>query len=312
VIDVINEPDNSPAGGTAPDLEPVPSRRPWVTWLSVLLCVAVFLGLAMESDRDSWATMSKWGYRPAGEIWAGQYLALVSCAFVHFELWHLAFNLYWLWLLGKQMELAIGSAWYSLFFLVAAVISSTAELAVSDSTGIGASGVVYAIFGFMWIGRRRFPAFKTVLSLQTIKLFVIWLVGCVVATILNIWNVGNAAHFAGLVFGASAASCLVVGYRPRFMFVGLTGLVALCLLPLFWCPWSGTWLGLRAYDAHKAGNYRLAIDYYDQVIRKDPKSAWAYANRGSAYESLNDVDRADADLKKAEELDSSYSFRDSQ
>ena len=309
-IEATNEPDNDPVDAVPQSGKQASSFRPWVTWLAVFLCVAVFLGLSAEPKRDSWETLSKWGVRPANEIWSGHFAPLVSSAFVHLELWHLAFNVYWLWLLGSRLEQAIGPAWYLLFFLVAAVVSSTAELAVADTTGIGASGVVYAIFGFMWVARHRFPAFFAVLSQRTITLFVVWLFGCIAATMLKIWEVGNAAHVAGLLFGASAAGCLVARYRRRLLFAGLAGAVALSLLPLFWCPWSATWLSSRAYNAHESGNLPLAVDYYDRLILKDSKNAWAYYNRGLAYQSLHDDRQAHADFKRAEELDPSYSATD--
>src|SRR5690242_9171619 len=114
----------------------------------------------------------------------------------------LGVNMYWLWVLGTRMERAIGSTRFLAFVVASAFVGSCVQLAVSDTTGIGASGIVYAIFGFMWISRQQFPQFNEVLNQQTIKLFVLWLFGCLAATYLDIWNVGNGAHFAGLLFGA--------------------------------------------------------------------------------------------------------------
>ena len=61
------------------------------------------------------------------------------------------------------------------------------------------SGVVYAIFGFMLVLRGRFPAFRQVLSRQIVRLFGAWLVACMIATYADIWQVGNAAHFCGML-----------------------------------------------------------------------------------------------------------------
>ena len=69
---------------------------------------------------------------------------------------------------------------------------------MSDSTGIGASGVVYAFFGFMWAARRHFQSFPEVLDQQTANIFMVWPGGCIIATYLEIWDVGNAAHVSGL------------------------------------------------------------------------------------------------------------------
>jgi rhomboid protease GluP len=161
----------------------------------------IFVGINAEHRLDSWESLAKWGYFPATSIREGAYWGLITSAFVHMALWHLAFNMYWLWVLGSRMERAIGSARFLAFILTSAFISSAVQLAISDEAGIGASGVVYAIFGFMWVARQRYQTFNEVLNQQTIKLFVIWLFGCVVATYLGIWKVGNAAHARALYLG---------------------------------------------------------------------------------------------------------------
>ena len=115
--------------------------HPWFSYLSIIACIGVFVGLASKNDYESWETLAEFGYLPADSIWNGGYWALVSSTFVHFALWHVAFNVYWLWVLGSRFEQAIGSLPFLAFFVVSAIVSSSFQLAVSDSTGIGASGV---------------------------------------------------------------------------------------------------------------------------------------------------------------------------
>lgn len=236
-------------------------------------------------------------------IWSGRYWALVTSAFVHVALWHLAFNVYWLWVLGRRLEQAIGSLPFLAFFTVAAFVSSSFQLAVSDDTGIGASGVVYAIFGFMWPARHRYPGFERVLDRRTIQLFVIWLIGCVVVTRLEVWQIGNAAHVSGLVFGAVVAGLLVLGIRRRLLVAGLATLLVLSIMPLFWCPWSVTWIGTKAYQAHAAGRYEVALERYTRLLETDPENAWGYLNRSLVYQELGQTNQAEADRQKARDLD---------
>ena len=49
---------------------------------------------------------------------------------------------------GQPTANAIGPWKFLAFFVASALVSSSAQLAFSDDTGIGASGVVYAMFGF--------------------------------------------------------------------------------------------------------------------------------------------------------------------
>ena len=275
----------------------------WVTSLACLVCIGIFLGFATGNKVDSWATLSCFGYLPADSIWRGNYWALVTSAFVHMELWHVAFNVYWLWVLGSRLERAIGSIPFLIFFVVSAFVSSACQLASSDSTGIGASGVVYAIFGFMWVSRGRFPLFNQVLDSRTILIFVVWLFACLVMTILKIWEVGNAAHFAGLLFGCGVAAAF--DFRPwRHLAKSIVGImIAFSVVLLFWCPWSTTWLCGRAYDAHIAGRYQEAIDQYTRVIELSPQNAWAFLNRSQAYQSLGDREKAEIDFAAARKID---------
>ena len=281
------------------------TMQPWISRFAIVVCIVIFLGLTKQGDRASWETLSHFGYLPANSIWNGGYWALITSAFVHFALWHVAFNVYWLWVLGRRLEQAIGSLPYLGFFVVSAFVSSSFQLAVSGDTGIGASGVVYAIFGFMWLTRHRYSQFNEALDARTIQIFVIWLAGCVVATYLKVWSAGNAAHISGLLFGGAVAGAFVLRFKPRLMLVGLVVLVAVSIVPLFWCPWSVGWLTHKAYNAHAAKQYDVALDRYTQIIHIDPCNAWAYLNRSFVYQALSKFENAQADLHKAREIDPS-------
>lgn len=287
------------------DGSPKSVYRPWITWIAIIACIGIYVGLAVENDYESWESLAKWGYIPAISIWDGAYWALLSSVFVHFEIWHLAFNVYWLWVLGSRLEQAIRALPFLCFFIVSAFVSSSFELAVSDDTGIGASGVVYAIFGFMWVARNRLPQLKGAIDRRTINLFLLWLVGCVVVTYLGVWNVGNAAHVSGLLVGAAASWHFVLRYKPPLTLAALLAIVVLAAIPLFWCPWSVTWLTDQAYRAHVAGRHNEALKLYSRIIRIDPDNAWAYQNRSDVYEELGQDINAQADLQKARELDPS-------
>ena len=299
------ESDDSNVDATSTDAAREATTQPWVSRLSIIACIGIFLGPAGQNDYESWDSISQFGYLPADSIWNGAYWALISSAFVHFALWHVVFNVYWLWVLGSRLERAVGSLPFLGFFVLSAFVSSSFQLAVSDSTGIGASGVVYAIFGFMWPSRRRYSQFNEVLDARTIHIFVIWLIGCAVATYLKVWEVGNAAHISGLLFGGAVAGSFVLRYKPRLMLAGLAALAVFSIIPLFWCPWSVTWLSHKAYDAHAAERYDAALDRYTHIIQIDPDNAWAYLNRSGVYQAPGDSEKAQADFQKARDIDPS-------
>ncbi len=80
-------------------------------------------------------------------------------------------------------------------------------------------------------------------------------------------EIGNAAHVSGLVFGLLAARWLNPTAAQRTLAMAGTGLLTvLAIVPLFWSPWSPTWVGYRAYNAHAAGDYDTAIERYLRSI----------------------------------------------
>ena len=165
------------------------------TCVACFACIAIFLAYSLGSNfisGEQWERMSKFGWLPANAVWNGQYWALITSAFVHFEWWHVGLNVYWMWVLGSRMERTVGSPLFVAFVLISAFITSSYQMSTSDSTGIGASGVVYAIFGFMWVTRKRFLLFDEVLDLRTRQLFVGWLFVCIALSFTGILNVGNA------------------------------------------------------------------------------------------------------------------------
>lgn len=301
--------DSSPSASQpfAPDASSTPPARqsgglPGGTYLAIVACVGVFLGLTAEPHPISWDAFAHFGFLPGEAIWNGGYWALFTSAFVHVELWHVAFNVYWLWKLGVVLERAIGSWWYFAFLLGAAFVSSAAQLAMSDTTGIGISGVVYAIFGYLWAVRRDDPRVEQTLDRETIRMFVVWLFACVALTAAEILPVANAAHFFGLIFGYAAGQAFGRHDRTILLQALFAALVVAVAIPLVWCPWSITWLSQQAYKAHAAEQYETAIARYDQVINRDPESAWAYLNRSYAHEALGHAEQAADDHRVALQL----------
>ena len=78
----------------------------------------------------------------------GAYWQLVTSAFTHVEVWHIAFNMLALWFLGPQLEMVLGRARFLAFYLLSALSGSAAVywLSAEHSATLGASG---AVFGLM-------------------------------------------------------------------------------------------------------------------------------------------------------------------
>jgi GlpG protein len=67
------------------------------------------------------------------------------------------------------------------------------------------SGVVYALFGYVWMKGRFEPHLQMGVMPQTVTIMLVWLVACMTGLL---GPIANAAHVAGLAAG------LVAGYAP--------------------------------------------------------------------------------------------------
>ncbi len=146
-----------------------------------------------------------------GEIWR-----LVSPIFIHYGIFHLAFNMYWLYAFGSIIESRRGTLRFALMVLAIAVISNVGEylggsiedhwrLPISEYFGYGGhvggggmSGVGYGLFGYLWMKTLYEPESGMLLNPGTAILFVVWFFICLTGAI---GPIGNWAHGIGFLVG---------------------------------------------------------------------------------------------------------------
>lgn len=249
---------------------------PVVTITICLWSAVVFLGVNLQSNRG-WEALSRWGWIPEHSIYQGSVWGLVTDAFVHMEPLHLLFNLYWVWIIGGAFERTLGSLRLLLFVLVAAFVSSGIQL--FDGPGIGLSGVGYALFGFAWVGRHRYPEFARVINDRTVRMFIGWGILCVVATYMHVMNIGNIAHASGLMFGAALAGLMLMPQWRLALAAAVVAMASLATASVFWNPRSIEWLLTQADKAEAKRDYTRAEDLLRQVLRlasDDSVTSWTW------------------------------------
>ena len=97
--------------------------------------------------------------------------------------------------------------------LAAAVISNVAQFFWSGpAIAAGMSGVVYALFGYIWIKQRYEPQLGLGFGQQTVWLMMAWLFICMTGAV---GSIANAAHVMGLVSGAAIGFGPVIWRRAR-------------------------------------------------------------------------------------------------
>jgi len=153
------------------------------------------------------------------QILSGQVWRLVTPIFLHFGPVHLLFNLSVLYFLGGMIERRRGAWRLLLLVLACALPSNVAEYVFSSLTwkdgglatqmpGLfgGMSGVLYGLFGYVWMKSRYEPGLGLYLSPRLVLWMIAWLFLCMTGWI---GPIANVAHVAGLIVG------VVIGAAPQ-------------------------------------------------------------------------------------------------
>ena len=232
---------NPSAEISAPPPPPVPSDIPWITYTVIAICSVIFAYLNLATGTSAYHGVKSFLMPLCIDIWRGAYWGLVVTAFVHIELWHILFNMWWTKDFGRVLESTMGRSWYTLFIIGAAIAGSGVELAFSGQTGIGFSGVLYAMFGYGLVARQADDRLRRVINKQTVQWLLGWLVLCMVLTMAKVWNVANGAHLGGFLFGCLVASAFVLKKYVKLSYVGLAVLLVIAITSAVYAPWSPYW-----------------------------------------------------------------------
>jgi len=132
------------------------------------------------------------------DILSGEAWRIVTPIFVHYGAIHLIFNMYMLWVFGGRVELVQGSLFLLAMVLVVAVTSNTGQYFIGGSPTFGGmSGVIYALFGYMWIRGRYDPGSGYAVHRSTVIILLVWFV----LGLTGMMNMANTAHGVGLLVG---------------------------------------------------------------------------------------------------------------
>jgi GlpG protein len=137
-----------------------------------------------------------------GEIWR-----LVTPILMHGSILHIFFNMSWLTYLGTLIEIRRGALRLAGLVLISGILSNVGQYMWMERTdpgvphyGLGFSGVIYALFGYIWMKGLYEPEQGMTVHPNTVNLMLLWLVLCMTGLL---GPIGNAAHFVGLAVGVA-------------------------------------------------------------------------------------------------------------
>jgi membrane associated rhomboid family serine protease len=136
----------------------------------------------------------------------GAYWQIVTAGFTHVTILHIGFNMLALWIIGPQLELALGRARFlALYFLSLLAGSAVVLWAGSEfQATLGASGAIYGLFAALLV-----LALKVGGDVRQLLV----LIGINVFLTFALPNISWQGHLGGFLGGLVIAAALV--YAPR-------------------------------------------------------------------------------------------------
>lgn len=139
-----------------------------------------------------------------GEVWR-----LITPIFIHYGVFHLLFNMSGVWRFARQVEHQQGPLVLLALVLWTAIPGNLLQYAVSGPRFGGMSGVLYGVFGYVWMQARFNRRYAYAIDEQSTWLMMIWFVLCLTGLV---GPIANVAHAGGLIAGLIAGLPAYVMY----------------------------------------------------------------------------------------------------
>ena len=156
-------------------------------------------------------------------IYRGELWRTVSPIFYHYGTFHIIFNLYWVIYFGRMIEMRYGTLCLAMIVVFSAIFSNVLQCIVPESVGGsvpqvvdnllissfgGMSGVIYAMFGFIWFRMLYDPKSRLQLPRVTVVVLIVYLFYCMAVPQIGGLvdgsgggRVANWAHGGGMIMG---------------------------------------------------------------------------------------------------------------
>jgi membrane associated rhomboid family serine protease len=181
------------------------TRSPTLTLVLLAVVVGVVQVALWAFGVNPWTFALAWplDHRP----WT-----LLTSVFAHADLGHLLQNLLGLAILGVVLERRTSPARFYAFFVLTGMIAGVMQVAAavlvfgqSDAAVLGASGAIFALFGYVLAGNRLTETVAAGVSIRARTQLLLVVVVAVVLTIVTASaRAALIAHFTGLVLGIFA------------------------------------------------------------------------------------------------------------
>lgn len=160
----------------------------------------------------------------------GEWYRLLTSGFLHASVFHLGFNMFALYFLGRILEPGIGTARFVALYLASLFAGSFGALLLDpNALTIGASGAVFGVFGATFVIARHRRVDNLAASVGLILVLNL-------AITFGRPEISIGGHLGGLAAGALCALAIVAGERgmlgPRRLPLELAAMIAIAVVSI--------------------------------------------------------------------------------
>lgn len=193
-----------------------------VTYLLIAINVLIyFLQVSGLIDTMFYATSG-------AAIRANRLYVILTSAFLHADIIHLACNMYSLYIVGTQIETVLGKAKFLIVYFISAITGALLSGVLTSGASIGASGAIFGLLGaLLYFGYHYRLYLGNLITSQIIPVI-----------LLNLFlgfmmpGIDNFGHIGGLVGGVLSA--MIVGVEGKSDKTDkINGIVILSILVVF-------------------------------------------------------------------------------
>jgi len=181
------------------------------------------LTLAGQADPTTTVMFHGLLYGPFIEV-NHDYWRLLTSGFLHWDIIHIALNMYVLYWLGRLLEPAIGRTRFLSIYFTGLLAGSLGVLIVSpNSPTAGASGAIFGLMGAAFAEAHRRGA-------EQVRNQLVLMIAINLALTLGISGISIGAHIGGLIGGGVATVAFQQADHRRVPALGYVGCLALAAL----------------------------------------------------------------------------------
>ncbi|MDI3543686.1 MAG: hypothetical protein PWP57_1291, partial [Candidatus Atribacteria bacterium] len=144
------------------------------------------------------SNLLRWGAKFGPLIASGEWQRLLICIFLHGNLWHLFFNLYALYYLGRMAEEIYGYRKFFSIYIISGISGSILSYLLNYSqVGVGASGAIFGLAGAIFASGLKYR--NTSLNQMGMSLLPFIVINLLIGALSP--AIDNAAHVGGVLSG---------------------------------------------------------------------------------------------------------------